>query len=93
MTLKEKAERHIGIPIGKEIYHDALALAEQKLNRINERYGTNHGEDYLAMLIAEQVQFMVFSDFFNKMHYAKVTEEKRQARKTARPSQPTTIIT
>lgn len=37
--------------------------AEKKLNRINKRYGTNHGEDYLAMLIAEQEQFRRISAY------------------------------
>lgn len=76
MTLKEKAEMHLGVYIPEDAYKKALPPAEQKLERINERYGTNHGEDYLAMLISEQVQFQVFSDFCDDMHRARVAEQK-----------------
>ena len=95
MTLKEKAEMHLGAVISEDAYKKALPLAEQKLKRINERYGTNHGEDYLAMLISEQVQFRVFSDFCGEMHRAKAAEQKAKKRWThriVRPPQPTNII-
>lgn len=87
MTLKEKAEMHLGIGISEDAYKKALPLAEQKLKRINERYGTNHGEDYLAMLISEQVQFRVFSDFCGEMHRARAAEQKAM---DAQNSTPTT---
>lgn len=85
MTLKEKAEMHLGADISEDAYKKALPLAEQKLKRINERYGTNHGEDYLAMLISEQVQFRAFSDFCGEMHRARVAEQKAMDAQNSTP--------
>ena len=85
MTLKEKAEMHLGTEISEDAYKKALSLAEQKLKRINERYGTNHGEDYLAMLISEQVQFRAFSDFCGEMHRARVAEQKAMDAQNSTP--------
>lgn len=76
MNLKEKAEQHLGAAMDAEEYYKSLDLAVQKLNRINEREGTNHGEDYLAMLIAEQAQFSRFSAYCDEMHRARVAEKK-----------------
>ena len=85
MTLKEKAEMHLGADISEDAYKKALPIAEQKLKRINERYGTNHGEDYLAMLISEQVQFRAFSDFCGEMHRARVAEQKAMDAQNSTP--------
>jgi len=76
MNLKEKAEQHLGAAMDAEEYYKSLDLAVQKLNRINAREGTNHGEDYLAMLIAEQAQFSRFSAYCDEMHRARVAEKK-----------------
>ena len=79
MTLKEKAESHLGEPISEEEYQSALPLAVNKLSRINDRYGTDHGEDYLAMLIYEQVLFTRFSNFCNANHRVMQAEKKTNA--------------
>lgn len=68
MSKKEAAEPLTEYPITNEEYQKALRAATDKLDRINKRYGTNHGDDYLAMLIAEQVQFNRFSQHCNAMY-------------------------
>lgn len=83
MSLKEKAEQHLGATMNAEEYYKSLDLAVQKLNRINAREGTNHGEDYLAMLIAEQAQFAHFSVYCDEMHRARAAEKKTGAQNCA----------
>lgn len=91
MNKKEAAEKHLGCFIEDDEYEDALQAATDKLNRINERYGTHHGEEYLAMLIAEQIQFSRFSNYCDAVHRARQAE-KRKARFTAHQSTNTNII-
>lgn len=54
--LRSTAENRARTPISDEEYQLALPIAQRKLEYINSRYGTHHGEAYLAILIAEAVQ-------------------------------------
>ncbi len=54
--LRNAAENRASTPISDEEYQLALPLAQRKLEYINNRCGTRHGEAYLAILIAEAVQ-------------------------------------
>ena len=58
MTHKElhkAAERNLGGQIEPEEMLKAEPYARRKLNNLNQRYGTRHGDEYLAILIAETV--------------------------------------
>ena len=79
MDIKKAAEKQLGIVISNDEFQDALRRAQDKLNRINERYGTSHSDEYLAVLVAEQVQFAKFSDFCNAMHRVRAEQKKRPA--------------
>lgn len=50
------AGEQYGSGFSEEEYQLALLAARRKLARINELYGTHHGEPYLAALIVEAVQ-------------------------------------
>lgn len=63
LTLKEKAQLHLKDEIAQDEYDIAEPQARKKLDYINKRYGTSHGEDYLAILIAETVKSNRFHDY------------------------------
>lgn len=55
---KLKAAVEAGLPcrpIPQDTFDEAEALGRAKLDRINARYGTDHGDDYLVELIREAV--------------------------------------
>lgn len=54
--LRTAAEQRNGSAFSDEEYRLALPEAKRKLERINNLYGTHHGEPYLAILISEAVQ-------------------------------------
>ncbi len=54
--LRSIVENRARTPVSDEEYQLALSLAQRKIECINSRYGTHHGEAYLAILIAEAVQ-------------------------------------
>lgn len=54
--LHTAAAESAGTPISEDEYRRALPAARRKLEYINDRYGTRHGEPYLAILIAEAVK-------------------------------------
>lgn len=59
--LRTAAEERASSVFSDEEYQMVLPEAQQKLERINDMNGTHHGEPYLAILIAEAVQFRRFS--------------------------------
>ncbi len=54
--LHTAAEENASTPIYEDEYRLALPAARRKLEYINNRYGTCHGESYLAILISETVK-------------------------------------
>lgn len=54
--LRTAAEQRNGSAFSDDEYRLALPEAKRKLERINNLYGTHHGEPYLAILISEAVQ-------------------------------------
>ncbi len=54
--LRTAAEQRNGSAFFDEEYRLALPEAQRKLERINNLYGTHHGEPYLAILVAEAVK-------------------------------------
>lgn len=56
-NLRTAAEKRAGTAFSDEEYQSVFPEARRKLERINDMNGTNHGEPYLAILIAEAVQF------------------------------------
>ena len=66
-TLREQAERYLGMAIEPSEWDKAKAYAEQKLKGIIEREGDGDGARrqpwYLAQLIAETVRGSRFSKF------------------------------
>lgn len=63
LDLRARAEPHLGGPITPEEFEQAEPYARHKLALINSREGTEHGDDYLAILIAETVKANRFSAF------------------------------
>lgn len=61
--LRTAAEEQVGSAFSDEEYQMVLPEARRKLERINDMNGTHHGESYLAILIAEAVQFRRFSQY------------------------------
>ena len=55
-NLRTAAEQQARNPFSEDEYRHALSAARQKLEYINNRSGTRHGEPYLAVLIAEAVE-------------------------------------
>mgnify|MGYP000993498635 CR=1 FL=1 len=53
--LHKAAERDFGGQIEPEEMLKAEPYARRKLDNINRRYGTHHGDEYLAILISETV--------------------------------------
>lgn len=61
--LYDRAEAYYGSAIEAEEMLKAEPYARRKLALINDRDGTDHGDDYLAILIAETVRANAFSAF------------------------------
>lgn len=61
--LYDLAEAHFGATIAPEEMLKAEPYARHKLALINAREGTDYGDDYLAILIAETVRANMFSAF------------------------------
>ena len=61
--LYDMAEAYYGATIAPEEMMKAEPYARRKLTLINEREGTDHGDDYLAILIAETVKQNAISAF------------------------------
>ena len=55
-TLRTAAEERADTAFSDEEYQLALPAARKKLEYINNRNGTHHGELYLTVLIAETVK-------------------------------------
>lgn len=66
--LRTAAEEQAGAAFSDEEYQLALPEARRKLDRINDMNGTHHGEPYLAILIAEAVQFRQFSQYLDALN-------------------------
>ncbi|WP_195985331.1 hypothetical protein [Clostridium sp. D33t1_170424_F3] len=63
LDLRARAEHYLGGPISPEEFERAEPYARRKLERINSREGTDHGGEYLAILVSEIVQSDRFSDY------------------------------
>lgn len=63
LDLRARAEHYLGGPITSEEFERAEPYARRKLERINSREGTDHGDEYLAILVSEAVQSDRFSDY------------------------------
>lgn len=65
---KLKAAVEAGLPcrpIPQDTFDEAEALGRAKLDRINARYGTDHGDDYLVELIREALWSMAAAYRYN----------------------------
>ena len=69
------AECEIG-RISEAEYEKALQYAERKLQSINSRYGTDHGDQYLGLLVAETVATNRFAEFTHTLHDARVKRKE-----------------
>jgi hypothetical protein len=63
MTLKEKVEEILKIQISDEDFKEAHSYAKHKLEWQNKHFGTNHGEYYLILLIADTYREQQFSKY------------------------------
>lgn len=63
LDLRERAEHYLEGSIRPEEFEQAEPYARRKLEFINSREGTNHGDEYLAILVSEIVQSNRFSDY------------------------------
>ena len=66
--LRTAAEQRNGSVFSDEEYRLALPEAQRKLERINNLYGTRHGEPYLAILIAETVRAQRLTQYLNALY-------------------------
>ena len=66
--LRTAAEQRNGSAFSNEEYRLALPEAKRKLERINNLYGTHHGEPYLAILISEAVQAQRLTRYLNAVY-------------------------
>ncbi len=66
--LRTAAEERAGSAFSDEEYQIVLPKAQRKLERINDRNGTRHGESYLAILIAEAVQAQRLTRYLNDVY-------------------------
>lgn len=66
--LRTAAEQRNGSAFSDEEYRLALPEAKRKLERINNLYGTHHGEPYLAILISEAVQAQRLTRYLNAVY-------------------------
>lgn len=66
--LRTAAEQRNGSAFSDEEYRLALPEAKRKLERINNLYGTHHGEPYLAILIAETVKAQRLTRYLNALY-------------------------
>lgn len=63
LNLRVRAEQYLGGPIASEEFERAEPYARHKLNSINDREKTSHGDEYLAILLSEIVRGNRFSDY------------------------------
>lgn len=66
-SIKKYAEQELGA-ITEIEFQTAYTYAKRKLDEINCRYGTSHGEKYLALLLAETIQAYRLSRYCNDMY-------------------------
>lgn len=66
--LRTAAKQRNGSVFSDEEYRLALPEAQRKLERINNLYGTRHGEPYLAILISEAVQAQRLTRYLNAVY-------------------------
>lgn len=98
--LYDEAEKWLGDKIDPEEMKKAEPYARRKLALINQREGTSHEDDYLAILIAETVKSDRFSRFTFLLCDLMREEEsgpddigtKKEPRSKARPFTDTPII-
>lgn len=60
--------KEIGTVISENEYRVALPEAQRKLEHINNLNGTNHGEAYLAVLIAETIKMHRLTRYFDAIN-------------------------
>lgn len=73
--IKKYAEQEVGA-ITDDEYMAAYPYAKRKLLDINARFGTNHGDRYLALLVAETVSANRFSRYCERIHEQRQRERK-----------------
>ena len=66
--LRTAAEQRNGSAFSDEEYRLALPEAKRKLERINNLYGTHHGEPDLAILMSEAVQAQRLTRYLNAVY-------------------------
>lgn len=90
--LRAAAERSGGAAITDEEYLRAVPMARRKLSFINQRYGTHHGLDYLAALVAEAVKANRLTNYLNAL-YAEREESKKKGAAHPKVEQPQSLDT
>lgn len=63
--LKSAVEERLGGPAPQDVFDEAETQGRAKLDRINARYGTDHGGDYLVELIREALWSMAAAYRYN----------------------------
>lgn len=74
--LKARAEQYLKGRISPTEFERAEPYARRKLNLINSRYGTDHGDEYLAILVSEIVQTDRFSDYLEVLYFQREVERQ-----------------
>lgn len=92
--LRAAAERSGGTAITDEEYLQAVPMARSKLSFINQRYGTHHGLDYLAALVAGAVKVNRLTNYLNALYAEREESKKKGAAhpKVEQPQSPDTCI-
>ena len=73
-NIREFIEAVIGM-VSDDEYKKVLPYAKRKLQDINERYGTSHGDAYLSILVEETICANRFSDFCREVGKARAKKE------------------
>lgn len=86
-TIKKYAEQEVGV-ISDDEFRAAYPYAKRKLLDINARFCTNHGDRYLALLVAETVSSIRFSIYCDSVR----NQRKREKEMTLPGNSPNPYI-
>lgn len=78
MILKSEVEANVGHAIPDEDYKEAESYARHKLNWQNKYFGTNYGDEYLVLLIADTYREQQFSNYTWELCQQRMREQEKE---------------